>query len=152
MKPEQTKVHPLRTTAKNETVTTELKDALLDFFGQIGQKEGDYLKRILLVGGDGLTYQKMIELQRYLQFHRDPFQSFELVRPILAVWHTAWTDLSRLVEEHWGSLLDPDPSSLGHSASQMGIATTPNLKKVDYYPTVDMVKLVLETRMLDCWR
>lgn len=33
------KVHPLATTSRNETVTTELKDALVDFLEQIGQVE-----------------------------------------------------------------------------------------------------------------
>jgi hypothetical protein len=46
-----TKVHPLATSGKNETVTTELKDALLDFLDQIGQSREDYTRRLLLVGG-----------------------------------------------------------------------------------------------------
>ena len=39
----KTKIHPLATNAKNETKTTELKDALLDFFKQMGQLDRDYL-------------------------------------------------------------------------------------------------------------
>ena len=41
----KTEVYPLATSGKNETVTTELKDALLDFFAQIG-----HLKTMRLVG------------------------------------------------------------------------------------------------------
>ena len=39
----KTKVHPLATNAKNEAKTTELKDALLDFLGQMDQCDHDYL-------------------------------------------------------------------------------------------------------------
>jgi hypothetical protein len=37
-----TKVHPLASNGKNETVTTELKDVIFDFFDQMGQTESDY--------------------------------------------------------------------------------------------------------------
>jgi hypothetical protein len=39
----KTKVHPLATNAKNEAKTTELKDALLDFLGQMDQCDHNYL-------------------------------------------------------------------------------------------------------------
>ena len=51
-----TKVHPLATSGKNEVVTTDLKDALLNFFAQIGQTRQNYIRRLIMVGGDGLTY------------------------------------------------------------------------------------------------
>ncbi|KAF9232250.1 hypothetical protein BU15DRAFT_19439, partial [Melanogaster broomeanus] len=71
--PQCTPMHPLAMSSKNETVTTELKDTLVDFFSQIGQSQNDYSKRLLL-GGDGLTYEKIIQLKKYLQFHDDPFE------------------------------------------------------------------------------
>jgi hypothetical protein len=147
-----TVVHPLATSGKNETVTTELKDALLDFFSQMGQKQGDYLRRLILVGGDGLTYEKMIILKQYLQFHEDPFENFELLEPVLSSWHTEWTDLSRIYETHWDSLRSEDPSTIGHSAAQVNRPAPPNLKKVDYYPSAEFLYLVLDVRILDCWR
>lgn len=147
-----TKVHPLASSGKNETITTELKDALFDFFAQMGQKDGEYLRRKIMAGGDGLTFQKMLEIQRYLQFHSDPFQSLELLEPILSTWHTEWTDISRIFETHWDALLSPDPSSLGHSAAQINRSEPTSLKKVDYYPAVELMYLVVEVRILDCWR
>lgn len=147
-----TKVHPLASSGKNETVTTELKDALIDFFDQMGQTESDYIPRVLFAGGDGLTFQKMLEVQRYLQFHGDPFRSLELLEPVLSLWHTEWTDLSRVFEVHWDSILSPDPSSLGHSAAKINRAGPSSLKKVDYYPAADLAYLVLDVRILDCWR
>ena len=58
-----TKVHPLAISGKNETVTTKLKDAMVDFFSQIGQKEEDYLPCLILAGGDGLTYEKLLQMK-----------------------------------------------------------------------------------------
>lgn len=152
MTAEQTKVHPLRSNAKNESVTTELKEGIVDFLEQVGQREGDYKKRIVLVGGDGLTYQKLLELQRHLQLHDDALQSLSLLQPVLSLWHLEWTDVCRIFELFWGKHLDPDPSTLGHSAAQIGRATPPNLKKVDYYLAAELMNLILRVRILDCWR
>jgi hypothetical protein len=68
------------------------------------------------------------------------------------LWHTEWTDLSRVFEVHWESLLSPDPSSLGHSAAKINRAGPSNLKKVDYYPAADLAYLVLDVRILNCWQ
>jgi len=145
-------IHPLATSGRNETVTTELKDALFDFLEQIGQTEDDYEKRLTLFSGDGLTYEKIIQLKKYLQFHEDDLQSLRTLEPTLAVWHTLWTDISRIFESHWGETLSTDPSCLAHSAAKIGRAAPPNLKKVDFYPYSELAYLVLEIRVLDCWR
>lgn len=147
-----TKVHPLASSGKNETVTTELKEAIFDFLTQLGHTEENYTPRLLFAGGDGLTFQKMLELQHYLQFHPDPYQSLEIMEPVLSLWHTEWTDVTRIFETHWDGLLSQDPSSLGHSASKINRSGPSNLKKVDYYPAVDLMYLVLDVRILDCWR
>lgn len=150
----RSKLHPLASSGKNKTITGKLKDVLLDFFEQLGQMQDNYICRLVLVGGDGLTYKKFLLLKKYLQFHKDKFQSFEMIKPILELWHTAWTDLSRLYECHWpaGSLDSQDPSTLRHSAQLIGGKVPPNLKKVDYYPGVQLAYDVLDSWMLDCWR
>jgi len=145
-------IHPLATSGRNETVTTELKDALFNFLEQTGQTEDDYQKRLTLFSGDGLTYEKIIQLKKYLQFHEDDLQSLCTLEPTLAVWHTLWTDVSRIFESHWGETLSTDPSCLAHSAAKIGRAAPPNLKKVDFYPYSELAYLVLEIRVLDCWR
>ncbi|KAH7918111.1 hypothetical protein BV22DRAFT_1108446 [Leucogyrophana mollusca] len=104
------KVHPLATCGKNETVTTELKDALLDFLEQTGQAAEEYQRCL-----------KVHQLKKYLQFHDDPFKSSKATEPSLAAWHTAWTDMSRIYESHWDDLLSRDPSSLGNSTTKIGI-------------------------------
>jgi hypothetical protein len=85
----KSKIYPLATNAKNEAKTTELKDALLDFFGQLGQRQGDYIRRLLIAGGDGATFDMMVQLKRYMQFHEDDFESFALLVPLLELWHLA---------------------------------------------------------------
>jgi hypothetical protein len=144
-------ISPLATSGKNEASIAELKDAFLDFFEQLGLTEGDYDFRLLFGGGDGMSYNNMLLLQKYLQNHKDAFQSFEILRPVLQLWHTMWTDLCRIFETHWGAPLNDNPATLGHSAKKIGRAPPANLKKVDYYPSAQLLGLVHDMRMLDCW-
>ena|ERR1700691_2336836 len=149
----KTKVHPLATNAKNEAKTMELKDAMLNFLGQMGQRDGDYLRKLVLAGGDWLTYEKLLQLKRYMQFHGDSFQCSELLVPILELWHLEWTELSRIYETHWGDYLSSDdPGTLRNSAAEIGRKEPTNLNKVDYYPYMQLAYLILDIRMLDCWR
>ncbi|KAF9491306.1 hypothetical protein BDN71DRAFT_1510475 [Pleurotus eryngii] len=78
---EQTKVFPLSTNGRNETVTTELLKALMDFFKAIGQVEESYNQRLIYVLGDGLTYERMVLLKLYLQFHETPFHRLDILKP-----------------------------------------------------------------------
>ncbi|KAJ7613612.1 hypothetical protein DFH06DRAFT_1014822 [Mycena polygramma] len=150
---EKSVVHPLGPSGKKETIPSELKEGLLDFFAQVGQLPGDYLARKLIVGGDGLSYAMLLQLQTYLQFHKDPFKSFEIIEPQLQVWHTKWTDLIRIFQTHWGrtSGKSNNPASLGHSAGKIGRHAPSNMKKVEFYPGSQLLYLVLDARMLDCW-
>jgi len=146
------KVHPLASSSRNETVFTDLKDALTDFFAQTGQTPQDFKRRLFPVGGDGLTYEKMLQLKEYLQFHENEQESFEVLQPMLEWWHTEWTNLSRIFESHWGPSFSHDPSTLGNSAEKNGRKKPVDLKKVDYYASVELAYLVLDIRILDCWR
>jgi hypothetical protein len=78
----------------------ELKDAMLDFLGKMGQRDHDYLWQHILASGDGLTFEKLLQLKWYLQFHDDAFQSLELLVPILELWHLEWSNLSSIYETH----------------------------------------------------
>ena len=48
-----TRVHPLPCSGKNETITTEFKDVLFDFFSQMGQHDEQYNRWLMIAGGDG---------------------------------------------------------------------------------------------------
>ena len=119
----------------------------------MGQRDGDYLQKLILVGGDGLTYEKLVQLQKYMQFHGDEFQSLALLIPLLELWHLEWTNLSRIYETHWGNYLSTDdPGTLQNSAADIGHKEPAKLNKVDYYPHMQLAYLVLDGRMLNCWR
>jgi len=118
----------------------------------MGQKDGDYDFRLWFGGGDGMSYNNMLILKKYLQTHKDPFQSFEMMQTALQAWHTMWTDLSRIFGTHWGDSLDNNPATLAWSAKKIGRAAPANLKKVDYYPNAQLLSLVHDTQMLDAWR
>ncbi|KAH9934138.1 uncharacterized protein B0H18DRAFT_841114, partial [Fomitopsis serialis] len=150
---QKTVIHPLGTSSKNENVITELRDAMIDFLGQIGQSEDDYdPNRLIFVGGDGLTFERLLKLKQYMQFQDSAFKRFENVVPFLETWHTEWTYVSLMFETHWGDSLTNDPSKLGHSANKIDQKEPTNLKKVDYYSAVYLAYLVLDVRMLDCFR
>ncbi|KAJ6448308.1 hypothetical protein C8R45DRAFT_1224727 [Mycena sanguinolenta] len=123
-------VHLLAPSGKKETIPSELKDGLIEFLKQIGQTPESYISRKLIIGGDGLSYAMVLQLQSYLQWHKDPFKSFEIFEPQLQVWHTKWTDIIRVFQTHWGRT--------------SGKVQTP-------LPWVTLLYLVLDARMLDCW-
>ncbi|PSR83603.1 hypothetical protein PHLCEN_2v5683 [Hermanssonia centrifuga] len=147
-----TVVHPLATVAKKETVTVELRDGLLDFLGQMGIQDDSFQWRIIFIGGNGMSFKKMLNLKYYSQFQLNELRQLTIVEPFLELWHTIWTNLSSIYETHWGETLTKDPSRFGHSANKIGQKTPANLKKVDYYPACHLAYLVLDARMLDCWR
>jgi hypothetical protein len=148
----KSEIHPLATSGKNEALISDLKDGLVDFLDQMGQKDGDYDFRLWFAGGDGMSYNNMLILKKYLQTHKDAFQRFEMMQTVLQAWHTMWTDLSCTCETHWGDALDNNPATLGWSAKKIGRAPPANLKKVDYYPTAQLLSLIHDTQMLDAWR
>ncbi|KAJ3553132.1 hypothetical protein NM688_g3779 [Phlebia brevispora] len=149
----RTVVHPLKPVAKNEAITTELRDTLYDFLKQLGlEPDKPFKRRIVFIGGDGMSFEKTILIKYYLQFQDGELRSLIIVQPFLELWHTVWTNLSMIFECHWGEPLTKDPSRLGHSAAKIGQKTPSNLNKVDYYPASYLAYLVLDARMLDCWR
>ena len=110
----------------------------------MGQCNGDYLQKLILVGGDGLTYEKLVQLQKYMQFHGDEFQSLARLVPLLELWHLEWTDLSRIYETHWGNYLSADdPGTLRNSTAEIGRKEPAKLNKFDYYPYMRLAYLVL---------
>ncbi|KAH9908260.1 uncharacterized protein BXZ73DRAFT_84309 [Epithele typhae] len=150
--PHASPVHPLGSCAKNETITSELKDALIDFLDQTGQDNTKPKRRVTFVVGDGLTFDRTIQLKNYLRFHDNDFESFRTIEPVLAPWHTAWTDLSRIVSTHWDNLVTKDPSKLGYSAAKLHRRPPSNLKKPDFNQALEIVETTHDAHILDCFR
>ena len=149
----QSNAHNLRSSGKKETITTELRDVLLDFLEQVGRRAREHNPRLIIVGGDGLTFESIIRLKNLLaHVIDDAFESLEIVEPVLALWHLGWTELSRIFATHWGPSYSADPSVLGHSAEKMNRKTPQNLNKVDYKQGTETLFTVLDARILDCFR
>ncbi|TFK35918.1 hypothetical protein BDQ12DRAFT_725711 [Crucibulum laeve] len=150
--PQKTCFFPLPTNGNNETITAELLKALIDFAKAMGYTEEEYMHCLLYTGGDGLTFECMLLLKLYLQFHDTPFQHLEWLQPFLKTWHMLWTDLSQIYEAHWDDLSGADPLSIGNSANHIKCKAPGNVKKVDYYPYSELAYQVLDACILDCWR
>jgi hypothetical protein len=148
----RTQTQPLKSNGYNETIYVELLAAVHDILAQHGISKESHHRIVVLLGGDGLTYEKLLVLKNFLQHLPDDFDSLRFVHPYLELWHLIWTDLSRLCATHWGDLTLGDPSTLAKSANQISRSAPANFGKVDYYKYSDTVFLVLRARMLDCWR
>lgn len=149
----KTILHPLGTSAKNETIMPELRDVTTDFLGQVGQTPDNYDKDYFMFwGGDGLTFERSLKMPEYMQFQDDTFKQFKHIVPFLEIWHTEWTYLSLVFETNWGDSLTADPSKLGHSATKIDQKAPNNLKKVDFYAGLYVAGLVFDVRMIDCFR
>jgi hypothetical protein len=148
----QTMTHSLQSNGRNETIFPDLKAAILDYLAQHGITKQTFKRQLVLFGGDGLTFEKILALKRFLQTKLCPFDSLRILYPYLESWHMTWTDLSRTCATHWGKLELKDPSTLAMCANRVGVKAPTNLGKVDYYKYSETVFLILLARMLDCWR
>ncbi|KAJ3818414.1 hypothetical protein F5880DRAFT_1617393 [Lentinula raphanica] len=72
--------------------------------------------------------------------------------PVLAPWHTMWTNDARIMDKHIVSYASQDPSTLGNSAAKIQCKLVKEQGKYNYHDTTDLMYLVLDMRMLDCWR
>jgi len=148
----RTVVHPLATSAKNETSSTDLRDGLVDFLEQIGQTPENYHPCIILVGGDGLTFEQLKNLKQMTQCQDKSFKNFEIIQPYLQLWHIEWMDLSQLFVAHFGEDRSQDPSTISHSSAKINFKWPANLAKIDYYLGSHHLYQILDARILDCWR
>ncbi|KAJ3979423.1 hypothetical protein F5890DRAFT_1478543 [Lentinula detonsa] len=127
--PHKTRIFPLKSNGYNETTMTGLLSAIKDFFAQLA----------------------MVQLKNYLQFQENEFECMEILEPFLEIWHTVWTNLSRIYEAHWVGLTSSDPSSIGFGANTLKRRAPGNVKKVDYYVYMDLLDSQVDARVLNIW-
>ncbi|KDQ50832.1 hypothetical protein JAAARDRAFT_164426, partial [Jaapia argillacea MUCL 33604] len=122
---------PLATNSADEMTVQGMKQAVDEFLGaQMGINEETLNKRLLVVTGDGKTFDQLLKVKRYLATHEGDFESLRCVVPLLELWHTKWTDLSRIVRTHWGDGSLNDPSSLARMANEIEMPTPSDLRKL----------------------
>ncbi|KIO32934.1 hypothetical protein M407DRAFT_65941 [Tulasnella calospora MUT 4182] len=148
----KTEIHPLGTSDANEATADGLLEAINDFMEQLGLGKEKIKDKLLIVSGDGMTFNGLLRLKRYTERSTtDDYRALRWVLPILETWHTTWTDLSRVVRTNWGPRSTADPSCLGHSATAINHPMPTNMKKVDFYSAQRTVTQVFTARVLDCW-
>ncbi|KZV82349.1 hypothetical protein EXIGLDRAFT_843839 [Exidia glandulosa HHB12029] len=149
----KTNVISLRSNAADLSYTSGVATAVDDFLGtQLGQTKDNWNRRIVIVGGDGATYEGLLRLKRQRQNHDTHFEKYDFVEPEPEFWHMKWTDLSRIFAAHCGPEDSNDPSTLRASLSLIGRKVPSNLLKVEFDSSLDSLMLIGMARMLDCWR
>jgi hypothetical protein len=149
---EPTECFTMPTSSGAETNLSELLTSICDNVEQAGQTAEDFMKRMMVFGGDGLTFELLLKLMRQRQFHKSAFHSLRFLNPMAQWWHTVWTNDSRVVDEHLDSYASQDPSTLGHSAAKIGRKIAKDQGKYNYHQASELIYFVLDMRMLDCWR
>ncbi|KAI0063286.1 hypothetical protein BV25DRAFT_1936598 [Artomyces pyxidatus] len=146
-----TKIHPLGTNSANEVSIHGMKEALVDFFTQEGITEESFDETISFFSGDGKSFDGINKVKRYLSSEPGNFKSLKFIRGVLEIWHTKWTDLSRICHGLWGTDHPNDPSSLGFMAKAIHSPIPADLKKVDFYPNARLMEVAVRAHMLQCW-
>ncbi|KAA1470451.1 hypothetical protein DENSPDRAFT_774873 [Dentipellis sp. KUC8613] len=144
-------IHPLGTNSANEVTTHGLKNAIMDFLGQLGITEATFKNRLVFFTGDGKTFEGVNKVKQYLASQKSHFASLRFVVAGLELWHTKWTDLSRMCNGKWGSAHPHDPSTLRHLANAIGSPIPSDLKRVDFYIHVRLMEVAVRSHMLHCW-
>ena len=144
-------IHPLGTNSANEVSTHGMKDAVSDFLKQLGINESTFKEKICFFTGDGKTFEGINKVKRYLSNQTSNFRSFRFIIAGLELWHTKWTDLSRICSGKWGLAHPTDPSTLGFQAKAINHPTPSDLKKVDFYSHARLLEVCVRAHMLHCW-
>lgn len=146
----RTNIIPLASNSSDEILIQEFKQGILDFLSvQMDVNAENLGNQLRIFSGDGKTFDQLLRLRKYLAAEEGEFESFRWLVPLLELWHTKWTDLSRVIRAHWGK--DTNPSALASAARIAECPTPVDLKKVDFYDGVHILNLVLDAHILNCW-
>ncbi|KAI0038273.1 hypothetical protein FA95DRAFT_1664884 [Auriscalpium vulgare] len=151
-KTRHTKVYPLGTNNANEASTKGLKDAVSDFLNQLGITKSNLGGRLIFFHGDGKTFDGLHKMKKYVSGSMNKFSQLQFVRPVLELWHTKWTDLSRICRTHWGGAHSiSDPSTLGFMAKAVNIGIPSDFHKVHFYTYKHLVDVTVRGHILQRW-
>ncbi|KDR82981.1 hypothetical protein GALMADRAFT_206697 [Galerina marginata CBS 339.88] len=146
----RTTIIPLSTNSADEMHVQGMKAGVLDFAStQMSITESTLGNKASIWSGDGKTFNMFHLLKKLTAHEESDFHSFRWLLPLLELWHTKWTDLSRIVRTHWGST--DDPGSLATAAQLSACPTPADMRKVDFYDGAHLVNLALDAHLLSCW-
>ena len=127
-----------------------MKEGILDFAStQMGMNKETLNDTASIWSGDGKTFNMLLSLKKMAAMESDDFHSFWWMIPLLELWHTKWTDMSRIVRTHWGS--SDEPNSLATIAGLAECPTPSDMRKVDFYDGAHLINLALDAHLLVCW-
>ncbi|KAI0312871.1 hypothetical protein OF83DRAFT_1066483, partial [Amylostereum chailletii] len=150
-----TKVHPLSTNGANETTTPGLREAIHDFLSQLGLGEDGTVDHLMFFHGDGKSFEGIHKVKKLSSGKTSNFFSWRFIQPVLELWHTKWTALSRILRCLWGAEDGHhlrDPSTLGYMANAIKSPKVSDLHKVDFYPNAHLLNVVVRGHILRCWK
>ncbi|KAG6836416.1 hypothetical protein H0H93_008157 [Arthromyces matolae] len=148
----KSKITPLATNSADEIHVQGMKQGVLDFFSiQMGIDKEMLANRCFIKSGDGKTFEQLVNLKKYLSAESGDFESFRWLVPLLELWHTKWTDLSRVARAHWGKDFPNDPSTLAFASKHTGSPAPNDLRKIDFYDGAHIVNLTLDANILNLW-
>ncbi|KAJ8094952.1 hypothetical protein PM082_010168 [Marasmius tenuissimus] len=142
----------LPTVSGSKTKLPEFLERVLDFLKSVGQTGACFLKRMLPIGGNGLTFELLHRIISHRQFHDSPFHSLCFLNPKLQWWHLFWTNDARIIDLHMGNPAGSDMSSLGHLLSSIDRKLSKEQGKYNYKQASEALYLVLDADILSCWR
>ncbi|KAM6503971.1 hypothetical protein JOM56_000914 [Amanita muscaria] len=146
------KITPLATNSSDEMLVQEMKQGVLDFATtQMGIDKETLDNRCWIYSGDSKMFDQLPKLKKYLVAEEGDFKSFRWLVPLLELWHTKWTDLSRVIRTHWGKDFPEDPSTLRYAAKLAEYPTSNNLRKVDFHDGAHIINLTLDAHLLNLW-
>lgn len=149
-KTRRTKIAPLATNSADEMHVQGLKAGVLNIVSvQMGVTKETLNNTLHIFSGDGKTFNMLHLLKKLHAAEEDDFNSFRWMVPLLELWHTKWTDVSRIVRTHWGS--NDAPNSLATVARLAEYRTPPDMRKVDFYEGSHLINLTLDAHLLNCW-
>ncbi|KAF9528832.1 hypothetical protein CPB83DRAFT_929056 [Crepidotus variabilis] len=146
----RSKVFPLATNSADEMRVQGLSDGIQDFASvQLGVTPENLKNTVSVWSGDGKTFGMYHLMKKMKAIEPNDFDSFRWLVPLLELWHTKWTDLSRIIRLHWGTT--DDPASLASIARLLNLHTPADLRKVDFYDGSYLLNIALEAHLLSCW-
>jgi hypothetical protein len=147
-----THVLPLKSSGADEMTPQGMKEAIVDHTQvQGGLTEETVGNRSSFIGGDGKTFGMMHTLKRYLADQAGTLASWRCFIPVLAIWHTKWTNESSTIRASFGPADGSDPSTLAAIAKWTELSPPKNLMQVDYFEGARLIELALDAYVLDIW-
>lgn len=150
----KTTIHPLQTTAIDESSTRGNGEVVRDFLlRQLGMLEEKIAKFIWIFRGDQLSVGRLRFWKLYNKENTkrdDGFFFYKWILPLAELWHTKWAFLRCMFRVHWKESLESEAHGLSQDARYLQRKINP--KECDFYPAHRLVDVRFRTMVLGAAR